>query len=316
MLLPVTAPLPLRTRLFQRIYERLVHEPTDAGEMAALRHRRDGVRTGPLGPLLFGRLADVEVSEVTVGLQRYVVHRPHGGSSTLPVVVNYHGGGWCLGSPEQSGWMTSHVAASVGAVVVSPTYRLAPEHPYPAAVDDAWAALEWVVAHGADLGVDVSRLAVMGDSAGGNLAAVVSLLAREAGAPAIKGQVLVYPATEMYETFPSEAANAHGPVLTSTMMHTFARQYLGEGYGDKDWRISPLRADSHADLPPAYVVVAAYDPIHDHGTRYADALRAASTPVEVADHATAFHGFMSLPGVAPAARPALDGIAGFLRRVL
>lgn len=307
--------LPLRTRIFAFLQERLVKTPLNAEEMIALRAQREGLRTGPVTAFLFGRPAEVEIKETYVDGRRFAIYTPRGVGEAAPVVINFHGGGWCLGTPEQSAWVSSHVAAGTGSIVVAPSYRLAPEHPFPAAVEDAWATVEWVAKHAADLGGDPSRIAVMGDSAGGNLAAVVSLMARDAGGPAIGAQVLIYPAVEMYEKFPSEAANANGPVLTSTQMSTFGHLYMGSRYGDESWQASPLRAASHADLPPAHIITALHDPIRDHGTRYAKALRAAGTPVSLVDYDTAFHGFMSLPGVAPAAREALDGIIEFLRDV-
>ncbi len=305
--------LPLRTRIFAAIQERLVKVPTTAEEMIALRAQREGFRTGPVTGFLFGRPADVEIKETYVDGRRFAIYTPPGVGEAAPVVINFHGGGWCLGAPEQSAWVSSHVAAETGSVVIAPSYRLAPEHPFPAAVEDAWATVEWVAKHASELGGDPSRISVMGDSAGGNLAAVVSLMARDAGGPTIAAQVLIYPAVEMYETFPSEAANANGPVLTSAQMGTFGHLYMGPGYGDETWQASPLRAASHADLPPAHIITALHDPIRDHGTRYAEALRAAGTTVSLVDYDTAFHGFMSLPGVAPAAREALAGIIEFLR---
>ncbi|MDR7312051.1 acetyl esterase [Nocardioides luteus] len=305
--------LPLRTRIFAFLQQRLMKSPLTAEEMIALRAQREGFRTGPITALLFGRPADVETKETYVDGRRYAVYTPRGLNGPAPVVINFHGGGWCLGTPEQSAWVSSHVAARTGSIVVAPTYRLAPEHPFPAAVEDAWAAVEWVAKHAADLGGDPGRISVMGDSAGGNLATVVALMARDAGGPAIESQVLIYPAVEMYEKFPSEAANANGPVLTSTQMSTFSHLYMGSSYGDESWQASPLRATSHADLPPTLIITALHDPIRDHGTRYAEALRAAGTEVTLVDYDTAFHGFMSLPGVAPAAKKALAGIAEFLR---
>jgi acetyl esterase len=227
--------------------------------------------------------------------------------------VNFHGGGWCLGTPEQSAWLASHVAELTGSLVVSPTYRLAPEHPYPAAVEDAWAVLQWVAAHADELGGDPTRIAVMGDSAGGNLAAVTALMARDAGGPDLRAQVLVYPAVEMYERYPSEEANADAPVLTSKQMHTFGHLYLGEAYGVEDWQASPIRAASHAGLPPALVLTAFHDPLRDHGSRYADALRAAGSLAELRDYGQGIHGFVSLPGAVPVAREALEDVTRFLR---
>ena len=314
-------PLALRTRLFAAALRLAAPEPSDATEMVTLRGRRDRLRATPLGRWIFGPLASgvttVERSVTVNGSgQRLLIHRPAGATGQLPVVVNFHGGGWCLGAPEQSAWLASHVAAATGALVFSPSYRLAPEHPYPAAVDDAWALLEWVVEHAEPLGGDPDRVAVMGDSAGGNLAAVAALMARDEGGVfgrPIRAQVLIYPAVEMYERYPSEEEFAQAPVLTQKQMHAFGRLYMGERYGDEDWQASPLRAASHEGLPPALIVLAGHDPLRDHGLRYATALRRAGVDVSVRDHGPGVHGFVSLPGVVPVAKDALSDIAAFLR---
>jgi acetyl esterase len=314
----VTTRLAPRTRAFGAILKLLVSEPATAEKMVELRARRERLRRSPAGQLVFGRpsrgvtTADVEIETGS----RLHVHRPLGVEGPLPVVVNFHGGGWCIGTPEQSAWLASHVAQRTGSLVVSPTYRLAPEHRYPAAVDDAWAVVQWVAAHAAELGGDPSRVAVMGDSAGGNLAAVTALMARDAGGPPLRAQVLVYPAVEMYVRYPSEEANAHAMVLTSKQMHTFGHLYLGESYGIEDWQASPIRAASHAGLPPALVLTAFHDPLRDHGSRYADVMRAGGSQAELRDYGPAVHGFVSLPGAVPVARQALDDVVAFLRRHL
>ena len=314
----MTTRLAPRTRAFAALLKLLVSEPATADQMTQLRARRERLRRSPVGQLVFGRPSEaVTATDLEVGTgSRLHVHRPRGAEGPLPVVVNFHGGGWCLGTPEQSAWLASHVAERTGSLVVSPTYRLAPEHPYPAAVEDAWAVLQWVAAHASELGGDPSRIAVMGDSAGGNLAAVTALMARDAGGPALQAQVLVYPAVEMYERYPSEGANAHAPVLTSQQMHTFGHLYLGESYGVEDWEASPIRAASHAGLPPALVLTAFHDPLRDHGSRYVDVLRAAGSEAELRDYGPGIHGFLSLPGAVPVAGQALDDISAFLRRRL
>lgn len=327
----MTDRLALRTRIFAAILKRIAAETSRPEEMVALRGRREELRRSPVGRFVFGSVADevtTEDHEVVLpngSAQRLHVHRPRraagaAGDEPLPVVVNFHGGGWCLGSPEQSDWLTSRVAAQVGAVVVSPTYRLAPENPYPAAVDDAWAVLRWLHADGGracrELGGDPDRIAVMGDSAGGNLAAVTALRARESDGPPIRAQVLIYPAVEMYEVFPSETEQADAPVLTSAQMHAFAHLYMGEQYGEEDWQASPLRARSLGGLPQALVLTAHRDPLRDHGTRYAARLRADGTPAEMHDYGPGIHGFISLPGVVPVASRALADIVRFLRRTL
>jgi len=314
----VTTRLATRTRAFGVILKLIVSEPATAEAMVELRAKRERLRRSAVGQLVFGRPSRaVDTTDLVIETgSRLHVHRPKGLDGPLPVVVNFHGGGWAIGTPEQSDWLASRVAELTGSVVVSPTYRLAPEHPYPAAVDDAWAVLRWVADHAAELGGDPTRLAVMGDSVGGNLAAVIALMARDAGGPALRAQVLVYPAVEMYERYPSEDANAHALVLTSKQMHTFAHLYLGESYGVEDWQASPIRATSHADLPPALILTAFHDPLRDHGSTYADALRAAGSEAELRDYGPGIHGFASLPGVVPVAREALADVVAFLHRTL
>lgn len=316
--------MPWQTRLFAAVLGRLSapQEELDDVRMAAARARRSRQLAMRGAWVVFGRpAADVDVRELEVALpgghvSRVLVHVPRTGTSPRPAVLNFHGGGWCQGEPRQSAWLASHVASRTGAVVVSPSYRLAPEHRYPAASDDAVALLAWLVGEGAAvLGVDAGRVAVMGDSAGGNLAAVCALHARDAGI-ALRGQVLVYPAVEIYDRYPSEDANAHAPVLTSRSMRTFSRTYLGEAYGVEDWQASPIRAASHEGLCPALVLTAGHDPLRDHGQKYREVLEAAGVKVQLVDYPEAIHGFMSLPGVVPASRDALDEVVAFLEVVL
>lgn len=282
--------------------------------MVAGRPQSAKLAASPLGRLFFGGEADVEADLREVSGQRFRIHRPRGVAGPLPVVVHFHGGGFCVGAPEQSRWIASHVAEA-GYLVVSPSYRLAPEHVYPAAPDDCWTALEWVRANAASLGGDPERIALMGDSAGGTLAAVTSIAARDAGRP-VQAQVLIYPAVEMYEKFPSELENADGPILTSEQMSLFAHTYLADSYGKEDWRASPLRAESHADLPPAFILTAQHDPLRDHGPKYAEALTAAGSSAELRNYRAAVHGFITFPHFVPEAKDALADIVAFLRRTL
>lgn len=312
------APLPLRTRVFAAAMRVLAAEPSDASQMVALRAKRQRLLTTRAGAAVFGtddRRVDVEESEVEIDGRtvRLRLHRPTGATGPLPVIVAFHGGGWCLGSPEQTRWLNSRIAAHVGAIVVAPTYRLAPEHPYPAAVDDAWATLRWVADQAAELGGDPARLSVMGDSAGGNLAAVCALLARDAGGPALRSQVLIYPAVEAHERWPSEDEHAEAPVLTSALMRRFIALYLGDDATTEDWQASPIRAGSLSGLPPALILTAGHDPLRDHGSKYAQALRSAGVRAVLVDYPDAIHGFASLPGVAPAAEAALRDMVMFLR---
>ncbi len=243
----------------------------------------------------------VEVREIWVGGIRLRVHVPRGGAASgRPLVLAFHGGGWCWGSPEQSRWMVGRFAARTGAVVVAPAYRLAPEHPYPAAVEDCWAALRWAVAHAGDLGADPARIAVLGDSAGGTLAAVVALRARDDGGPAIRGQVLIYPIVDL--------VGMRGPGVGGIVEH-----YLGgDGSRAEELAVSPLRAASHAGLPPALILTARFDPLRRHAERYAGVLRTAGVEVAVHCPTLATHAYLTLPGISPASRGGLDRTVSFL----
>ena len=224
----------------------------------------------------------------------------------LPVVVSYHGGGWVIGDLDTHDATARSIAIGVGAVVVAVDYRLAPEHPFPAAVDDAFAALKWVSEHAAELGADPARLAVAGDSAGGNLAAVVSLLARDAGGPPIKFQLLWYPATLLDHSVPSMTENADAPVLTTADTFAFLELYLkGSDPAARPFMLAPARAESLAGLPPAYIATAQYDPLRDDGVRYAELLRAAGVPVEHHNAETLVHGYVSFGIAVPAAQEAV-----------
>jgi acetyl esterase len=231
-------------------------------------------------------------------------------------VLNFHGGGWVSGNLRQSEWWASSIAARSGAVVVSVDYRLAPEHPFPTPVEDCYAATKWVTEHADELGVDARRVAVMGDSAGGNIAAVVCLMARDRGGPHISLQVLIYPGVDFLTEFPSKLENADAPILGKKDVDNAHRLYFHGSSGDRaDPYASPLRA-KHADLPPAVIQTAQYDPIRDEGAAYAQALREAGVPVRYTNYVDAVHGYISLPHVVPAARQALAEAATAIREGL
>lgn len=312
--------MPLRTRIFSAIMKRLTVPVEEVGAegLPGTREKRLRLQGSRLGRRVFGKAAGgVRIEDRIVDLAgteiRMRIYRPATTLDRLPVIVNFHGGGWVQGNPEQSEWATSRLAKGVDAVVVSVAYRLAPEHPYPAGVDDCWEALNWVHDNAEELHVDPDRIAVMGDSAGGNLAAVVALMARDAGGPALRAQVLVYPGVEMYDKWPSEIRNADAPVLTSKNMRAYVKIYLGEKYGTEEFAASPIRAHSHAGVAPALILTAEFDPLLDNGSRYADKLRADGVEVAYIEYAGAIHGFLSLPGVAPSARKALGEIVTTLK---
>ena len=284
-------------------------------DFPAFRQYRIDLQNSSIGKLIFGKVDPrVEVTERIEPFDgiptRVLVYRPKGLNEVRPGLLYFHGGGWVLGTPEQAGWFCAKIAADLNMVVVAPSYRLAPEHPYPAAIDDAWSALVWLERHKKELGI--SSYSVGGDSAGGNLAAAVALKARETNHFQIDTQVLIYPAVEMYDVYESEKENAHAYVLTAAGMHAFVRLYLADAYGTEDYLVSPLRAEHHRDLPPAIIITAGHDPIRDHGIKYKEALEEAGVDVVWHHEPGTIHGFMALPGACPPAKPALKAIESFL----
>jgi acetyl esterase len=234
-------------------------------------------------------------------------------TGTLPVLVFFHGGGWVVGDIESHDTVCRHLASRASCAVLSVDYRLAPEHKFPAAVEDCFAATAWVAGNAAALGVDAARLAVGGDSAGGNLAAVVSLLARDRDAPRIIQQLLIYPATDAAMRHDSIGRFAEGYVLTRATMRWFYDQYLRAPEDAADWQASPLAAPDLKGLPPAYVLTAGYDPLCDEGDAYAARLAAAGVAVTHRTFPGQVHGFAMNGKIIRAAETALDEIAAALR---
>ena len=221
-----------------------------------------------------------------------------------PLVVYFHGGGFVFGGGLRMGdWVCSQVATNVGAVVVAVDYRLAPTHRFPAAVEDSYAALVWTAKNAAELGAE-GPLGVMGESAGGNLSAVISLLARDRGGPAISHQALIYPATNM-TTHDKPAATGEMPFLSPAEMTAYRAMYLGPDGDPADPMASPLLAADHSRLPSALVQVAEHDPLRAEGIAYAAALRAAGVPVRLTEYVGMPHGFLNFPGLSRSAPQAL-----------
>jgi acetyl esterase len=235
------------------------------------------------------------------------------GSRPLPGLVYFHGGGWARGSLQTHDVLCRALANGAGCVVVSVDYRMAPEHKFPAAIDDSVAVTRWVAEHGSQLGIDPSRLAVGGDSAGGNLAAAVALVLRDESGPPLIHQLLIYPVTDYNFETPSYAANAEGYMLTREAMRHYWRLYLRDESDASDQRASPLRAHSFANLPPALVITAEFDPLRDEGRAYADRLREAGTYVAYRNYPGMVHGFVTSAGVLDQGKQAIRASTAALR---
>ena len=238
----------------------------------------------------------------------------------IPGFAYFHGGGWVICDLDSHDNACRRLANEVGAVVVSVDYRLAPEHPWPGAIDDTYAATCWTADHAVELGIDPSRLAVAGDSAGGNLAAVVSLMARDRGGPPLAFQLMVYPVIDSTRTRndrPSRTENAEGYFLTTATMDWYREQYLSGGATGDEPYVSPHRAESLAGLPPACIVTAEMDPLRDEGDHYAAALESSGVPVTHHRACGMFHGFFNmdaaLDGAKDAQRIAFDAARAALR---
>ncbi|MBV9319893.1 MAG: alpha/beta hydrolase [Mycobacterium sp.] len=264
-------------------------------------------------------LPDLRIEERTIGhgecteIPVRIYWPPVAEQTTLPVVVFYHGGGWSIGDLDTHDAVARAHAVGAEAIVVSVDYRLAPEHPFPAGVDDCLAAVQWVGEHAAELGGDPDRIAVAGDSAGGNLAAVVAQLARDhadQGGPKLVFQLLWYPSVTGDLSLPSFTENADAPILDRDVIDAFLTWYVPDidisDPGTLPATLAPANAADFSGLPPAYIGTAEHDPVRDDGARYAELLNAAGVPAQLRNEPTMVHGFASFALVVPAAAEATN----------
>ena len=258
----------------------------------------------------YGALGDIPVR---------IYWPPVDAHTDLPVVVFYHGGGWAIGDLDTHDHVARAHAIGAEAIVVSVDYRLAPEHPFPAGVDDAWAALQWVGEHAEELGGDPTRIAVAGDSAGGNLSAVMALRARDAGGPALVFQLLWYPVAVGDLSAPSFTENADAPVLNAEVTKAFLTWYL-PGLDTSDPSALPIDVApanaTLAGLAPAFIGTAEHDPLRDDGGKYAELLAEAGVPVQLSNEPTMVHGYVSLAMASPVATEATNRGLAALRAAL
>jgi acetyl esterase len=277
---------------------------------------RDGYRALPA---LLGPPPDVaswqdRTIEGPASMLRIRVYSPPG-AGPHPVLVYYHGGGWVIGDLDTHDRECRILCNDTPCVVVAVDYRLAPEHPYPAAVEDAWAALQWVSRHAAEIGADANNIAVGGDSAGGNLAAVLALRARDRNGPALRAQILVYPSVAgALLIYPSHEENANAPFLPLDSMRYFRGHYLGKIETTTDPEIAPIHAASHASLPPALILTAEFDPLRDEGRAYAAKLKEAGVDVKLIEYPGMPHMFFQLSPVLEEGKAALHESAAALRQ--
>ncbi len=238
------------------------------------------------------------------------------GGAALPAILYLHGGGFVVGDLDCYDGLCRTLANEAACRVISVDYRLAPEHPFPAAVDDCFAAFQWVQANASDLSVDPNRLAVAGDSAGGNLAAVTCLLAMHAKTrPQIAHQLLIYPDTRVVDKSSARPFGS-GYFLDSRAIEYFHRLYMPARFDPNDWCLSPIEAKDASGLPPTYIVTAGFDPLRQDGIDYAEKLKAAGVAVTHVDYPTMIHGFFSMPGLIPLASEAIAAAAHAVKDAL
>jgi len=298
--MPVDPPIAAVLAMMAEMDAPPIHQGTPEAGRAAYRQMTAGFRA-PEQAIAVGSVEDGTVPGAA-GDRPSRVYRP-AGEGPFPVIAFFHGGGWVIGDLETHDSTARDLCRGARAVVVATDYRLAPEHPFPAAVDDAVAAARWIAGHLAELGGSATApLAVAGDSAGGNLAAVVAQQLTSDGTP-LAGQLLIYPAVDAEGGFPSRTENATGYLLEKASMDWFLDHYAGRRPDVKDPRLSPLYGDL-SGLPPAVIVTAEFDPLRDEGEAYGKALEAAGGRADVRRYPGMIHGFIDMGSFSPAARAA------------
>ncbi len=307
-----------QAQLLIALGERL--DPLRPGDLPLAEARRSLERSslvvaGPLRPMarLYDRTTDAAHREVPIRVYVPTSLPPEPRAKAAPALLFFHGGGFALGSVASHDPLCRELADGAGRVVVSVDYRRSPEHKFPTAVDDGIAAFEWLHAHAAELGVDAARIAVAGDSAGGNLTAVVTNALRRAGGPLPEAQVLIYPATDMTRSARSHTLFGEGFFLEERSIRWFTEQYLRTREDEQSPLASPLFEPDLRGLPRAMVITAGFDPLRDEGDAYAERLSAAGVPTEHVRELGMFHGFMSTTGGVAAAQRTRDAIVRFLR---
>jgi acetyl esterase len=268
-----------------------------------MRRQMEERKVPPVDVPEMAKVEDRKITAADGGQIPIRIYWPTDAPGPHPVVVFFHGGGWVIGSIESHDATVKSLAAASGFVFVSVDYRLAPEYKFPTPPEDCYAATKWVAENAAEIGVDASRLAIAGDSAGGNLAAAVALMARDRGGPAVKFQLLIYPCTDFDLTSRSMVDNADGYFLTSAAMDWFYGHYLATDEDREHHLAAPIRADL-TGLPPALVITAEYDPLRDEGNEYARRLQRAGVPTTSTCYAGMIHGFFSMTSIIDKAKDA------------
>ncbi len=279
--------------------------------IVARKDRVEGMKMLGGEPVLVGRVEDLSISGPAGSVPVRLYAMEHGG--LRPALIYFHGGGWVFGNLDTHDAVCRALAKESGAVVISVDYRLSPEVKFPAAVEDSYAATVWVAENAERLGIDARRIAVGGDSAGGNLATVVAMRCRDAGGPVLALQLLIYPVTDLssFET-DSHRELAEGYFLTRGAMDWFSGHYLASADQKRHPEVSPLLAKDLSGLPPALVITAEFDPLRDEGEAYAQRLKQAGVPVTAKRYPGMIHGFVSMHGVLSGGRQAIQEAAKFL----